>query len=308
MKRPLKKMTLTSKTSLNGFLFTTPFILGFIFFFLQPLIQSVRFVFSDVDVLAGGYNLTFSSWDNLNFAFKQDSNFIGNLRSSIVDMFWQVPIVIIFALIFALVLNQKFKGRIFARAVFFIPAIIGSGLLLSIITKDAAASAIISGDSVLAGTKTESSALRDLLISAGFGNKLVNTVTSLSDSLFNLTWKTGIQMIIFLAGLQSISPALYEAASIEGATAWESFWKVTLPMLLPILKLNLVYSIVDSFTSTDNKVMQQVMNNVQLSRYGWASAMAWTYFILVTIVLAIVFIAFHYIERDSSVKPQKRRR
>lgn len=302
----MKKMKLKARSAWAGFFFTTPFILGFLFFFLQPLLQSLRFVFSDVDVLAGGYHSSFSGWDNLYFAFRQDSNFSGNLRESVVNIVWEVPVVLIFALLFALVLNHKFHGRIFARAVFFLPAVIGSGLVLSIVFQDAAGAAILSGDSIVAGTQTESTVLKDLLLNAGFGRDIVNTVTSLSDSLFSLTWKTGIQMIIFLAGLQSISPSLYEAASIEGATVWEGFWKVTLPMLLPILKLNVVYSIVDSFTSTDNSVMRQVMNNVRLSRYGWAAAMSWSYFVLAALVLAVVFIVFARIERDSNTSGKRR--
>ena len=107
-------------------------------------------------------------------------------------------------------------------------------------------------------------------------------------------------MIVFLAGLQSISPSLYEASAIEGATAWENFWKITLPMLLPITMVNVIYTIVDLFTDSKNAIMQQVLSNINTLRLGWASAMAWTYFFVIALILAIVFIAFSRLSRNNS--------
>lgn len=292
------KLSLTARQSLTGLGFTTPFIIGFLFFFFKPLVQSFAFMFSKVRVSLDGYETSFIGLENLEYIFKKDATFATNLIDSMTKLLWQVPVIIVFALFFAIILNQKFRGRIVMRAIFFLPVIIASGLVMDIIQSDAAAGAALSGSVVSAGNTSNSDVLRELLINTGIGDKFVNTITMVTDSLFTLTWKTGIQMIIFLAGLQSIPSSLYEVASVEGASSWESFWKITIPMLMPILQLTIVYTIVDNFTDTKNLVMQQVMNNARLVRYGWTSAMSWVYFLIIAVVLAIVFMIFYLIGRD----------
>lgn len=296
-----KRMSLTTRLSWTGFLFITPFVLGFLFFFLEPLIQSLIFAFSKVEVGLSGYETTWTGLENLYYIFREDTTFTQNLVTSVENLLWQVPIILVFSLFFAILLNQKFVGRTFIRAVFFLPVVIASGMILEIIQGDAAAGAALAGEVVSAGSSgSQNDALQEMLINSGLGQEWIDGITTVATSLFDLTWKTGIQMIIFLAGLQSIPHPLYEAASIEGATAWEGFWKITLPMLTPIIQLNLVYSIVDSFTDVENSVMQQVMHNQQLIRYGWTSAMSWVYFLIIAVILVAVFVAFYFIERHSS--------
>ncbi len=299
--RTRKRMSLTTRLSWTGFLFITPFVLGFLFFFLEPLIQSLVFAFSKVEVGLTGYETTWAGIANLHYIFREDATFMQNLVTSVENLLWQVPIILVFSLFFAILLNQKFLGRTFIRAVFFLPVVIASGLILEIVQGDAAAGAALAGEVVGAtDSGSQNDALREMLINSGLSQEWIKGITTVATSLFDLTWKTGIQMIIFLAGLQSIPHPLYEAASIEGATAWESFWKITLPMLTPIIQLNLVYSIVDSFTDVENLVMQQVMHNQQLIRYGWTSAMSWVYFLIIAVILAAVFLVFHCIERHTS--------
>ncbi len=298
--KKLKRMSLTTRLSWTGFAFISPFVLGFLFFFLEPLLQSLRFVFSKVEVTLEGYNATWIGMENLRYIFREDATFSQNLVTSVTNLVWQVPIILVFSLFFAIILNQKFTGRTVVRAVFFLPVVIASGLILEIIQGDAAAGTALAGDVVATGGgSSQSDALQELLLSSGLNSEWINGIMTVANSLFDLTWMTGIQMIIFLAGLQSIPHPLYEAASIEGATAWESFWKITLPMLTPIIQLNLVYTIVDSFTDVGNKVMQQVMKNQQLVRYGWTSAMSWVYFLIIAVILVVVFVAFYLIERNT---------
>lgn len=300
MKR-IKRMNLTTRLAWTGFGFITPFVLGFLFFFLEPLLQSLRFAFSKVEVGLDGYQASWIGLENLHYIFREDATFSQNLFTSIQNLLWQVPLILVFSLFFAIILNQKFIGRTAVRAVLFLPVVIASGLILEIIQGDAAAGSALAGEVVTSGSNTaQSDALHELLINSGLSSEWIKGITTAANSLFDLTWKTGIQMIIFLAGLQSIPHALYEAASIEGATAWESFWKITLPMLTPIVQLNLVYSIVDSFTDVGNLVMQQVMKNQELIRYGWTSAMSWVYFLIIAAILIAVFVAFHAIERSTS--------
>ncbi len=296
MKR--SRLSLTARQGLTGFCFCIPFVLGFLMFFLKPLIQSLIFAFSKVSVSLDGYGSELIGFENFEYIFTKDATFSVNLMDSFTNLLWQVPVIVVFSLFFAIILNQKFRGRTVVRAIFFLPVIVASGLVMDIIQSDAAASSALSGSVVAAGSTTQTDVLKEILVNAGLSSKFVTAITTVVDSLFSLTWKTGIQTIIFLAGLQSVPSSLYEAAYVEGCSGWESFWKITLPMLTPIMQLNLVYSIVDNFTDTKNQVMVQVMNNARLVRYGWTSAMSWTYFVIIAVVLAVVFIVFHYIQRE----------
>ncbi|MBR2338002.1 MAG: sugar ABC transporter permease [Clostridia bacterium] len=294
-----RRMSLTTRLSWTGFGFVTPFVIGFLFFFLKPLWQSITFIFNKVDVTLEGYQLTFTGWENLEYVLRKDATFSTNLIESVTNLLWQVPVIVVFALFFAIIINQKFRGRVVVRAVFFLPVIIASSLVMDIIRSDAAAGSALAGEVVAGGTVSQSDALQDLLTNSGLSSDFIKAITTVTDSLFDLTWRTGVQMIIFLAGLQSIPTTLYEASAIEGATAWESFWKITLPMLTPIMLLNLVYTIVDNFTDTGNKVMVQVMDNNRLVRYGWTAAMSWIYFLIIAVVLMVVFFIFRMIERNN---------
>lgn len=302
------KLSLTAKKSWYGRLFILPFYLGFLFFFLKPLIQSLRFAFNDVTMGPNGYTLLFTKFENIDYVIKTDRDFTTNLVSSLGQMLWQVPVIIIVSLFFAMLLNQKFKGRVLVRAIFFLPVIIASGIVISIIKSDVVASSALSGSMVSSGDISQTSALNDVLVQSGLSEKVVRFITNIADNLFSIIWQTGIQMIIFLAGLQSIPATLYEASAMEGATKWEDFWKITLPMIKPIALVNTVYTIVDYFTSTDNKVMEQVLSNIRELRLGWASAMAWIYFAVIGIILALVLFLFEGLKNsDKTVKVKGRR-
>lgn len=302
------KLSLTAKKSWYGRLFILPFYLGFLFFFLKPLIQSLRFAFNDVTMGPNGYTLLFTKFENIDYVIKTDRDFTTNLVSSLGQMLWQVPVIIIVSLFFAMLLNQKFKGRVLVRAIFFLPVIIASGIVISIIKSDVVASSALSGSMVSSGDISQTSALNDVLVQSGLSEKVVSFITNIADNLFSIIWQTGIQMIIFLAGLQSIPATLYEASAMEGATKWEDFWKITLPMIKPIALVNTVYTIVDYFTSTDNKVMEQVLSNIRELRLGWASAMAWIYFAVIGIILALVLFLFEGLKNsDKTVKVKGRR-
>ena len=291
MKSPLK-MKLSTRSAWTGALFISPFIIGFLVFFLRPLIQSLIFVFSDITVEFSGYKTSFSGMNNLYYIFKENTDFTGDIIMGTVNLFWKIPVIIISALFFAIILNQKFRGRTVVRAVFFLPAIISSGIVLSIIQSDAAAGSVMAGNIVAGGHVTQTDVLQRILTESGLSENIIRGALTVVNGLFNLMWMTGIQMIIFLAGLQGISPSLYEASSIEGATPWENFWKITMPMLIPILMLNLIYSIIDSFTDPKNAVMVQVINSGRRVKFGWASAMSWVYTVVIAVIIGIVILLF----------------
>ena len=227
-----------------------------------------------------------------------DLHYGTNLAKTLLDMLWRVPVILISSLFIAMLLNQKFRGRTLVRAICFLPVIVASGVILDTIRIDMIASSTMSGSTVASGTIFQSTALSDLLVEAGFSTQIVNLFTNISNNVFDVIYSGGIQMLLFLAGLQGIASSLYEAAEVEGATAWESFWKITLPLMTPVILINVVYTIVDCFTSSQNAVMQQVMTGLEILRFGESAAMLWVYCVLVLIVLGLVFLLFRRVTGD----------
>lgn len=301
MKRK-SRLSMASRDAWTARAFLLPFYLGVIFFFLRPIIQSLTFVFSNVEVNVGGYETSWTGIDNLKQVLTVDVYFSTNTISSVLSTMIQVPIILIISLFLAMLLNQKFIGRTFIRAVFFLPVIIMSGVVASIIRGDVLASAVLTGNTVSDGSIVSSSSLQDLLIRTGLNERMVSFFSYLSNHMFDMLWKTGIQMILFLAGLQGISPSLYEASAVEGATAWENFWKITIPMLSTTILVNVVYTIVDGFTDTGNSVIAQIQKNTKELRIGWAAAMTWFYTALIAVVLTIVFVVAARMNKSGRIK------
>lgn len=303
--KKLKKSSLSDKMNSAGWLFVAPFILGFLFFYLIPIIQTVTFSFSDVKLDIGSYDTEYIGFDNYYYVFREDRVYTENLLNSLTSLLYRVPVVIISSLLFAVLLNRDFKGRTMMRAVFFLPVIVASGVVIDILKSDVVSGTMLSGDmSSLSGgsSMVGSGGLQELLTNVGLNSKLIEVFVSISNNLFDLMWQTGIQMLIFLAGLQSISPTLYEAADTEGASAWEKFWMITLPMLSPILLINFVYTIIDSFTSLDNSVILQINAQIQALDFGISSAASIPYVMIIFVILALFILVFSKIQQsDKSV-------
>lgn len=295
------KLTVTQKHNLKGLLFMLPFYLGLLFFFIEPLIESLITAFCDVKVGAFDYDRVFTGFENLKYVWNEDETFKTTLFGDFLNLLWKTPTIVILSLFLALLINKPFKGRLFVRAVFFLPVIFSNGVLLDVVQSDSVVQAAVEATSMMDAAATASTGgLNELLIQAGFGQEIVGFATMMVDSFFSLIWNSGIQMLIFLSGLQSVSPALYEAASVEGASGWDIFCKITIPMLSPMIILNIIYTIVDSYASTSNGVIGMVTSAINVGRYGRASAMAWLYFIFIALILGIVFII-----SASMAKPKK---
>ena len=287
MKKP--KLTIEGRKAMSGRLFILPFTIGFLLFFLKPALESLIFVFNDVSLKVGGFTMQFVGLKNLKYIFLTDPDFNKNLVSSMTSLLYKVPVVIIASLFFAIVLNSKFHGRTFVRAVFFLPVIIASGVVMEIINSDTFATSLISSSEGMKTTISASSyGLTSLLVDMGLNEKVVEYFSYISSNLYDLMWRTGIQMIIFLAALQSISPSLYEASEVEGASAWENFWMITIPMISPMILINVVYTIIDTFTDSANVVMDQINSVFADQQYDRAAAMSWVYFLIIGLLLAIV--------------------
>lgn len=300
MKSKKSLLTLRRREAAAGRLFILPFLIGFVLFSAKPLIDTFVMIFNDVKIEYGGYDMSYTGAENFNYIFTVDADFLMNLFSSVGNMLWQVPAVLIISIFLAQIINTEFTGRTFARAVFFIPVIVMSSTVILIIQNDVVSSAALSGGIVAGGEIEYDSGFSEVLAETGLGAPIVEFFTAVANSMFNLLWKTGVQIVIFLAGLQSISPSLYEASSIEGATKWENFFKITLPMLIPIVIINTVYTIVDFFTDSNNKAMTQVMVAVEGLKFGRAAAMAWSYFVLIGLFVALVMLLLSRFSRKYS--------
>lgn len=280
-------MSLHEKRALWGWVFIAPWIIGFTFFFMFPLIQSLIYSFSELSLTTTGMTLEFNGLANYIEALTVNVDFNRTLIEVVVNMLVNVPLIVIFSLFVAVLLNQQFKGRMLARAVFFLPVILASGAIYSIESGDFLQNLIAgAGGEDAAQTGFRSFQLELLLLDAGINEYIVEYLTGAVDRIYEIVSASGVQILIFLAGLQSISPQLYEVAKIEGATGYEAFWKITFPLISPLILTNIIYSIIDSFTDNDMTTLLQETAFDQFN-FGLSGAMGWMYFLVITIILLI---------------------
>lgn len=296
----LRKSSLVEKKARSGWLFVLPFVIGMILIYLPILIDAVWFSFSrvvsdtkivDIDGVRTEIQYSFVQNEGLKYyrsAF--NTTFLKNLLSGFQQLILNVPAILIFSLFIAVILNQKMIGRAAFRAIFFIPVILSTGLMESINASD-----ILSGStSVDDGTGSAGNEILSMMdverlfSNMAVGTELVQYVVGLVNRIYTIINYSGVQMLIFLAGLQSISPSIYEACEIEGATAWETFWKITFPMISPMILVNGIYTIIDSFTRNDNIVMSYINGVYSNGGDGQmiATAQSWVYFGMVLLVIA----------------------
>ena len=251
-----KRLSLEQKKSIKGLLFVSPFIVGFIVFYLRSLIMTIQFSFSNTTMGEGstvGFSLSFAGLENFRFALFEHATFTQSLTTSFFDMLFDVLLIIFFSLFMAILLNQKFRGRTLARAIFFLPVILNSEAISVAITMARAMmmggmSPVSADVAAAAGTSGVNLMYYIYMFNEiGLPISLLDYVVGAVSRISLIITSSGVQMIIFIAALQSIAPSLYEVAKIEGATSYETFWKVTFPMVSPLIITNVVYTFVDSF-------------------------------------------------------------
>jgi len=284
-------LTLEGRNAIAGYLFILPFIVGILAFMFLPILESLRMVFSDVniDLVKNGFSMDFSGLDNIKRVLMIDPEFNRLLVEEIGRMLLIVPAVIIFSLFIALILNQEFKARGFVRAIFFLPVILSSGIMIGLETNNTLLNSM--ADIIKEGNQMKSSitgVLEDVLVSEGAASDFMEYIFNIVNRIYDIAMASGIQIIIFLSALQTIPPSMFEAAKIEGSTSWECFWKITFPMVSPLILVNVVYSVVDYFIRTDNRVMEKIrVTMMQRMEYGFSTAMAWIYFLAVILIIGI---------------------
>ena len=250
--RKKNKLTLLQKRGLTGILFVLPWVVGFILFYVRSLIMTGQFAFNEltIDAVNGGYQLTPVGWENFRYAFKVHGSFKQILTSSVGNMLIDVPLIIFFSLFMAMLLNKKFPGRAVVRAIFFLPVILNSGAITAAmeLSEQMMAGGISSQAAEVTATVGSTMALDiDYLISMfmnlGIPASLLDYIVAAVDRINDIIAASGIQIVIFIAALQSIPGSMYEVAKIEGATGYETFWKVTFPMVMPHIITNIVYTL-----------------------------------------------------------------
>lgn len=289
MEKKTKRKSLASKNAVAGYLFISPFIIGFIAFLVVPLIESFRMSLSTVTIGQGGFDMVFNAFSNYKKVFLIDPEFNRLLTAELLKMLLEVPATIIFSFFIALILNQKFKGRGLVRAIFFLPVILSSGVMVGLEYSNTLLQGMKDVIEESSNMTSVTKVLEDILLQSNLGSGFISYILQIVDRVYDIAIASGIQIIIFLSGLQTISISMFEAAKIEGATAWESFWKITFPMISSLILVNVIYSIIDFFIRSDNEVMEKISDTmISKMDYGFSSAMAWVYFIIVMVIVAVV--------------------
>lgn len=286
-----KRMTLRQKRAITGLIFILPWFIGFAVYYVGSMIQTIQFSISNVQIAeTGGYTTTFIGLDNFKFALLEHATFNQILVDSLWEILVDVPFIVFFSLFIAIMLNSKFKGRALVRAIFFLPILMGSGAVLE--TLQLATENIQGGAASTVAEMATTSGVNieyflNIFIEIGLPLSLVEYITGLVGRIYEIVRASSVQIIIFLASLQSVPVSMYEVAKIEGATTYEIFWKVTFPMVSPLILTNVVYTIVDSFVNSQVVTTAYEVAFTQYN-YGLSSAMSMLSTIIIGLILIIV--------------------
>ena len=290
-KKRRRVVSLDKKKARSGWWFILPFLIGFLTVYLPIIITSIKFSMLNTTAATGH----FVGFDNYIEILTVHTTYTKTLLSGIKQLVFDIPAIVIFSLFMAVLLNQKVLGRAVFRAILFVPVILGTGLIdqidnigNSVIDNMKNASAATNGSTGTSASSIISNYdLARLFEGMKVGTELVSYVTDLVNNIYGIINRSGVQLLIFLAGLQSISPAIYESCSIDGATTWETFWKVTFPMVSPMILVNTIYTVIDAFTSQTNTMMQLILEEHKQGE-SVSAAMAWFYFLVVILIIAAV--------------------
>ncbi len=304
------RLSMRSKRAISGYLFILPFIVGFVVFMMVPLFTSLEMSFSQVTVSStgfaidpyfgleggqtiaqaieekgfGGMLLDLLGLDNYQYALTVDPTYNQLLVEEITKIATHTIAIIVVSFVIAILLNQEFKGRAFVRAIFFLPVILSSGVLVNLESDNI----LMSGMQELISEQTPftvTDTMMEILTLTGLGSGLLDVVFELIAEVYTIVMSSGIQIVVFLSGLQNVPKSLYEAADVEGCTKWEAFWMITFPMVSPLLIVNIIYTIVDFFTKMDGDLADLLDENLLNFHYDRMSAMSWIYF---AITLAMI--------------------
>jgi len=296
---PKKKKiaSLDRRKARAGWWFVMPFLIGFILLYLPMIVESITYSFQRIHTIqGGGFYTEWVGWANYREALFVDPDFVKTLLTGLQAMAFDIPMIILFSLFMAVLLNQKMIGRAAFRAIFFVPVILSTGLMEGIEASNILSEYMESAEGIEDGSGQSAASdivsaidVQQLFANMKVGTELVEYVTVAINNIYDIVNRSGVQLLIFLAGLQSISPAIYESCQIDGATAWETFWKITFPMISPMILVNAVYTIIDSFTTQSNQVMVFISGVYEQADGNVISAaMSWMYFLIIILITAVI--------------------
>ena len=275
-----------------GLMFVLPWIIGLIMFFFVPIFQSLFYSFCSVVITSDGVITTWVGLENYHEILKVDPNYTTWLSESVLNFAYSLPIILVLSLVLAMILNQKFRGRIFFRALYFLPVIIATGKVMGYIfmttNEDLASMGVSSG--MASGLIS----VEDLTGALNLSNDIADFVSNAINNIFNLVWSCGIQIVLFIAGLQSIPASLYEASRVEGATIWEEFWFITFPMMSRVVLLVGVFTMVELFTDKRSSIISSTSKMMSAGNYDETSAMLWFYFLIVGVIMGLIIALYNH--------------
>lgn len=292
------KFSMERRKIIFGYIFISPFILGFLIFFAFPLYLSIRLSVGRIarfaDIL-----INFSGFEHYIKAFVYDATFIPILLNVISQVTIRLPLIITFSLLISILINKDIELKGFFRTAAFLPFLLGTGHVMEQLLG-------------IGISNTALSAARGIIVPREvvvyLGQGVAQTIDLVLNEITIILWKTGVQVLLFLSGLQAIPISLYESAKIDSATEWEMFWKITLPMISPILLLNVVYTIVDSFLDISNPILTYIKKvSFDSLQFEYGAALGWIYFILILLIIGIVFSVFkNYVMNTSQERRVKK--
>jgi len=278
-----KRLTNKKKKMLYGFLFSTPWLIGFALFGVYPIIRSLRFAFSTGERFnadTGKFIFEGFGFTHIKDLFSNEPEMLGIIGNFSLDLLLTVPIVLVFALILAILLNHKIKGRAIFRSIFFLPVVLLSGTMLSYL----GSYNLLSVPAISNGSLYE-------VINNYFPDFLSETIITIFSKIVLILWLSGVQILIFLAGLSKVDKSIYEAAKVDGASGWECFWKITFPQVIPLMYINIIYTTVIYSGLGDYTPMVDLINDCQENTVeygrGFASMLSWLLFFIDIITIGI---------------------
>lgn len=277
-----------------GYIFILPVIIGLAFIYLPSLFRAVMISLSDLSYNPAGMVMEYVGWDQYKYAFTVDPNFVPTMINSVKDLFINVPTIIIFSFFIANLLNQRFVGRSMARMIFFLPVIISTGILFLAESNDTIQTLYAGGGKLDVGGIGNANIfnyqnLKAFFMDSGLNMNFVSLIFATIDRIYYIVTSSGVQILIFLAGLQSIPDAMFEAAKLEGATTWEILWKITFPYISPLILVSVLFTIIETFYSFSNPIVSYINTYLKdPNSFSYGSALSLTYFAIIAVIIGVM--------------------
>ena len=285
-KKSPKHLSLKAQHAKWAWVFLAPWLIGISVFFVWPMAQAVVYSFSRLTITAKGFQLDWVALENYTHLFTRDTFFLPNLTEALGKVVPSVLMITAFSLFIAVILKEKFIGRSAARTVFFFPVMIASGVIITILKNQVMMSVSTGGDT--AAYLFQAPDLVKTFASFGLPDFVLTSITDIVNGFFDLTWKSGVQMLLLLSAINNIPQSFYEAAVLDGAGAWVKFWKITFPAITPSLLVVIIYTIIDSFLDYDNLVMEMIRDYYQNNNYTYSATIGVIYFVCILAFVGLV--------------------